>query len=1303
MKKWITILISSAISVFVICLLSIWGVITYMESDHALNKLESLMSQHIPGEIHVKKVLINIWKPEIQFHQVLIVSHNQHPVIGCETIRLELTLSQLLSDPIKIKRFSLIHPWVFLPVSQEKPLNFDRLAPFFGFINQLIRQRIFPGNKIMKSSSLVVDSLNIENGNVLFSQKARPNIWSLEQVNISAYEDRLDMSGHLNYVTSQSSPFHVFQLATTGVFSQNTIAQQLIHLMSSQSPDIFYERLQSIQEQLQFQTNGNLTLDKELFQQLEAFSSIISGNIKGTFDINAMSKEPQINVSIDYTGGSIHSIPVNHIEFKANASNHLITLNRLKAKTQTGELDIQGLIDLKNLLSDSIFPNKHKLDQVPYHFTVQSKKLALNTFFPFFSPECLIDGTLNVKGQGIDPESFISEITLHSSTQLPETIKLKQDSALNLQAKARVEAGVLTLTSLTAITEGMSLTGLGFLSLRPENTGQLSLDIHSSLKWLYLFNAPDMAGDLKASLQINKSADEIKANIHLNGNQLSLMEYHLGDLSANASVSSKGIFTIQNSTLSQLSSSIETSGFVRWKDWSSCFKKLPDSYRISIHSDEININEWHPALKGKMIVNGDIKGDSDRPQGNIDIQGASLSIFGQRVSSLSIPILLSDQKVCMDEGKIEIVPNEKISIAGCLNNKQQYSLDINGNKISFSHLNWQLPGLKGQLSINLDGNGFIKQPQLTGDILVSNLSFKDQPLPDTKIHISSKNDNITINGESLLNFNGFYQMKKHFFQLNAQAENMKLAPFFASAGFSKLDGFFTGKFQLNGNIDDIHNAKTHLSIEKSTLLYQDIPVAWMENFNLDVDHQVIKSTQNILNFPNGGFCQNTFSGKFPENATIEMTSKIPLVALSTIIDSIGDIEGNLMVKGSINHIFNNPMFEGQIKLTDGDYIIPWNNQRIHNIQAELNASQHIFSLKQLSFGIDEGKCDLKGKMILSNAKPKHININLSASAIPIHIPDCADILLNANLNYDQKYRQSLLSGTVEFLETLYYQELSVNQMLLERFQKTRRPTVLDTVCKTFPKICGTSLNINIQSRQPMITDNDLAYLELQPDLNIRGTVFQPVAIGRAEIVTGEINYLSKNFVLEKGLIDFVNPYRMEPLIDIESSVNVRDWQINLDVLGKLDELQVKLSSTPSEEHADIISILLFGKPAHQLFTPSNGPYKSNQQMIAELLSSAFEKDIKQTTGLDTFKLEALEHETTEDNQPDDYKVTLGKELSRRMSITYAFETRNGQLIHHTVADYKILENLLLRGMQDTQGAYGGELLFRMEFRQMPGL
>jgi hypothetical protein len=61
-------------------------------------------------------------------------------------------------------------------------------------------------------------------------------------------------------------------------------------------------------------------------------------------------------------------------------------------------------------------------------------------------------------------------------------------------------------------------------------------------------------------------------------------------------------------------------------------------------------------------------------------------------------------------------------------------------------------------------------------------------------------------------------------------------------------------------------------------------------------------------------------------------------------------------------------------------------------------------------------------------------------------------------------------------------------------------------------------------------------------------------------------------------------------------------------------------------------------------------------------------------------------------------VTVGKELSRRITVKYGVQTKNAKVIQRVITEYKFLEQLLMNTFQDTEGHYGGGLRFRLEFR-----
>ncbi|MFH1992320.1 MAG: hypothetical protein ABIK98_07920, partial [Pseudomonadota bacterium] len=101
-------------------------------------------------------------------------------------------------------------------------------------------------------------------------------------------------------------------------------------------------------------------------------------------------------------------------------------------------------------------------------------------------------------------------------------------------------------------------------------------------------------------------------------------------------------------------------------------------------------------------------------------------------------------------------------------------------------------------------------------------------------------------------------------------------------------------------------------------------------------------------------------------------------------------------------------------------------------------------------------------------------------------------------------------------------------------------------------------------------------------------------------------------------------------------------------------------------------------------------------LLAEMIDMTWGEDIKKASGLDILEIET--HRSGGKIDPNRTKVTLGKELSRRMTIKYALESKNGEMVQRAVSEYKLLENILVNGFQDNKGIFGGEVKLRLEFR-----
>ena len=84
-------------------------------------------------------------------------------------------------------------------------------------------------------------------------------------------------------------------------------------------------------------------------------------------------------------------------------------------------------------------------------------------------------------------------------------------------------------------------------------------------------------------------------------------------------------------------------------------------------------------------------------------------------------------------------------------------------------------------------------------------------------------------------------------------------------------------------------------------------------------------------------------------------------------------------------------------------------------------------------------------------------------------------------------------------------------------------------------------------------------------------------LGRAEIERGEALFEGKRYILTRGTIDFNNPTRIEPFLDIEAETRIRvpqeTYRVTLRVTGPLAKPNFAFKSDPPLGEVEILALV----------------------------------------------------------------------------------------------------------------------------------
>jgi hypothetical protein len=257
----------------------------------------------------------------------------------------------------------------------------------------------------------------------------------------------------------------------------------------------------------------------------------------------------------------------------------------------------------------------------------------------------------------------------------------------------------------------------------------------------------------------------------------------------------------------------------------------------------------------------------------------------------------------------------------------------------------------------------------------------------------------------------------------------------------------------------------------------------------------------------------------------------------------------------------------------------------------------------------------------------------------------------------------------------------------------------------------TRMNILIQNNENIWIDNNIAHFRIRPDIGLIGTFARPNITGRITAEEGYLIYLDRKFRIENGVMEFIDPNRLNPIIDLKTMTSLKSYQslsgtsyvITLSITGPLDEPVISLTSEPALDKPDIMALLTIGATRNQITGQSADQEKAT---LGEVLK-------ERTTALSSQKISGyvteragtflgLEEISIEGNlfnigKSSGPQLVTSEKINDRLGITYS--TAVGHLNDQTIRlDYKLNNYFSLVGETDQKGESALDLKYKLRFK-----
>ncbi len=366
---------------------------------------------------------------------------------------------------------------------------------------------------------------------------------------------------------------------------------------------------------------------------------------------------------------------------------------------------------------------------------------------------------------------------------------------------------------------------------------------------------------------------------------------------------------------------------------------------------------------------------------------------------------------------------------------------------------------------------------------------------------------------------------------------------------------------------------------------------------------------------------------------------------------------------------------------------------VEDVKGEVRFTEKAADLADMRGTVAGGTLEVGGQINYAGGRLTSYDIPVTGRALGLRYPEGLRSLVDLDLRLFGDAARQWVTGTIDVDQAVWSKRYDVASELLAGRPALDVPASLEE---------GARLDVKLRAPGTLRVDNNLADLQARADLTIQGTSSAPVVLGRAEVDRGRIYFQGRTYVIRQGVLDFVNPQKLDPLFDIEAETRIRSYRITLRMGGTLERVTPTLTSDPPLSSVQILALLAGGDET-EVANLTQAQAQANQGQLAATGAATLaagkiseevglERGAERLLGLNRFSIDPslVRGATTTPTA----RLNVGKRITPDLSVLYSQDLRSNDVrlisLEYTLRDW--LSLLLTR--EEPTGGFGVDVRFR---------
>jgi translocation and assembly module TamB len=605
----------------------------------------------------------------------------------------------------------------------------------------------------------------------------------------------------------------------------------------------------------------------------------------------------------------------------------------------------------------------------------------------------------------------------------------------------------------------------------------------------------------------------------------------------------------------------------------------------------------------------------------------------------------------------------------------------------------------GIADFTVQASGTLDQPAIEAHVHIKDLALDKERAGDffldaitngrqldLQAHSNFENADLTIQGSVALEHDLTADLNLTFHRLNADSLLRAYLP-----GKVADHALLDGTLRVRGPLRTPHDLKAIAELQTFSAEIEHVPIQNAGPIRLEIVDQALLVEDLHLA---GSGTDFTAHGRAhltgAQEIDLRLDGSVNMALLQSLNPKIlarGTVGVNLNAGGT----FSNPILQGRLEVKNT--FVSHNDfpSGLSDLNGVLLFDRNRIQIESLRGTTGGGAVALTGSATWQN-RALLLDLGATAHDVRLRYPPGVSSTANADLRLNGNANSALLSGDVVVTKLAVTPGFDFGAYL----EKSMQGTVLTESDSLQSRL---KLDVHVVTTPELRMQTAIARLSGNADLRVRGTADRPAVLGRVEVLEGEISFNGNKYKLERGDVTFANPAKTQPVVNLQASTRVRDYDITVQFRGDAsvaNGLKITWQSEPQLPEADVIDLLALGRTREESAAASSGSFGLNGDasalLINQALNNAFNSRLQRLFGASRVKIDpqGLASETAVVRGP---QVTVEQQVASFLTLTYSTNTEvsNQQIIQ---VEYNITRNVSIVALRDQNGVVSFDFKLR---------